>query len=698
MAIFDVDARRVVVRVVYDGPGMAGKTTNLQQLCRFFTTFRRSELYSPDASSGRTTYLDWLQIDSGLVGGYPLRSHFITVPGQAVLARRRFQLLEVADVVVFVAESTANGIREAAPMLDLLRMFLDQRKLDIPVVVQANKQDVVGAIDTQTMARRFATGADVPIVAAQADSGVGVRETAVLAIRAAANRVQTILRERGIESLAGTAETGEQLRARIEALEAEQPMSAVEVVLSRGMVLRSTPSSGVGQLPLAAAPTASVDAPPPEEPVAPASAPIVALATEAIAAPRAFAPEPPPTATEQVTPPPLPPEPVEEAVTAPQPQPTVARAITAPPPPEPAAPVARAITAPPPPEPAAPVARAITRPPPPEPAAPVARAITRPPPPDRAPRTSRPPGLAHADPPPVEALTPAPVPVAPLSAPPSRPPLVLPAVRPPMPTPDVASGFVWPSTTGRDVIRRVPVAEAVLRADLSGRHGVADGSGRSDALIYEAGIWCLKTSHRRRFADMDEARNALVQLARRKIHLGPMLVHSTALSLEKDAEGGLWLWTVTPWLTTLRGSMEHAAEHHDESRLGDALTMFAEVAVTSAGLAARHGILLDIHPSNFASFSDKIYYLDDDIGVGSQVPAFGHAVLRRADEYAEHPPALSTYVDALSSFLIQRITREEGDALELESAVRDALVHTDAGRSAKNEILNALRRLQPAPA
>jgi hypothetical protein len=269
--------------------------------------------------------------------------------------------------------------------------------------------------------------------------------------------------------------------------------------------------------------------------------------------------------------------------------------------------------------------------------------------------------------------------------------------RPPLPTADVASGFVWPSTTGRDVLRRVPIAAAAWRADLAGAHGVAEGSGRSDTLIYEAGIWCLKTSERRKYKDVDEARNALVQLARRKIQLGPMLPQGTALSLEKDDDGALWLWTVTPWLTTLRGAMTHAADHRDESRLGDALTVFAEMAVQCATYAARQGIVLDVHPSNFASLADRVYYLDDDITVGSRLPAFGHAVLRRVDEYADHPSALSSYLGALSAFVISRLTREDVLELELVPTVSDTLVHSSAAQEAKGTVLRALERVLASP-
>ena len=70
MAVYDSSIQKLVVRIVYDGPGTAGKTTNLQQLYGFFSDWRRGELHSTPNSEGRTQSLDWLQLDGGLVRGH----------------------------------------------------------------------------------------------------------------------------------------------------------------------------------------------------------------------------------------------------------------------------------------------------------------------------------------------------------------------------------------------------------------------------------------------------------------------------------------------------------------------------------------------------------------------------------------------------------------------------------------------------
>ena len=233
MALFDREQQKIIVRVVYDGVERAGKTTNLKQLCSFFTTRRRGELYTPEAVDDRTMYFDWLQLDGGLVGGYPLRCQLLTVPGQSTLSRRRWHLLRAADVVVFVCESTAEGADRARSMFGMIRDYARSRPGGpVPLVLQANKQDVPRATEPAELASALEAGGDVAVVGARAHEGVGVRETAVVAIRAAANQVQRILLERGLGALDGVAEGAERLYAAMLAAEppppAPEPASPIE--------------------------------------------------------------------------------------------------------------------------------------------------------------------------------------------------------------------------------------------------------------------------------------------------------------------------------------------------------------------------------------------------------------------------------------------------------------------------------------
>lgn len=201
MAFVDSETHRIVVRVVYDGPGMAGKTTNVRELYGAFRGRTRSELISPGQAGGRTVFMDWLQVDTGLVAGRNLSCHFITVPGQKILAQRRRLLLGLADTVVFVCSAERNAIEENIEMFASLRRLLEDRNAEVPVLVQLNKQDHPEAISATELRRHLELPTSLRLVTAQANQGVGVRETAVHAIRAAADRVQNLVLRSGIESL-----------------------------------------------------------------------------------------------------------------------------------------------------------------------------------------------------------------------------------------------------------------------------------------------------------------------------------------------------------------------------------------------------------------------------------------------------------------------------------------------------------------
>ena len=233
MAVFDRDNAKIVVRVVYDGPGNAGKTTNLGELCQFFTSRRRSELVSPEARDGRTMWFDWVQVDAGLVAGYGLRCQIVTVPGQVVLRRRRSALLRAADVVVLVCDSAPAGLELVRPAFGRIRQFIaEQAGDDVPIVVQANKQDLPGALSPEELGAALGADPSIPVVAARANAGVGVKETLVLAIRAAANRAQQLVLERGIDGLAGVPDDADAVLRELRRLD-DAAGDALDDLLSR---------------------------------------------------------------------------------------------------------------------------------------------------------------------------------------------------------------------------------------------------------------------------------------------------------------------------------------------------------------------------------------------------------------------------------------------------------------------------------
>lgn len=194
MALFDPERKRIVIRVVYDGPGHAGKTTNLQRLCKSFASWRRSELVSPNTLGERTQYFDWLEVDGGLMHGHPVRAQLLTVPGQTELRLRRQFVIERADVVVFVADSQVAGIAEARHFYAELCEQLARFEQPVPIVFQANKQDMPGALRPPELARRVCEGLRQPaqVSGSVATTDRGVKQTLTTALRLASE----LLRER----------------------------------------------------------------------------------------------------------------------------------------------------------------------------------------------------------------------------------------------------------------------------------------------------------------------------------------------------------------------------------------------------------------------------------------------------------------------------------------------------------------------
>jgi hypothetical protein len=124
MPSFDSARNCHIVRIVYDGPGIAGKTTNLQRICDVIPSSRRSEMYTPAELKGRTMFFDWLEIDGPAQGGQALKFQLITVPGQVQRAYRRKPLIEMADVVTFVCDSSPTAIPETMRTFSRLRALM----------------------------------------------------------------------------------------------------------------------------------------------------------------------------------------------------------------------------------------------------------------------------------------------------------------------------------------------------------------------------------------------------------------------------------------------------------------------------------------------------------------------------------------------------------------------------------------------
>ncbi|RMG46468.1 MAG: gliding-motility protein MglA, partial [Chloroflexi bacterium] len=183
MALINVAAREIHCKIVYYGPGMCGKTTNLQYIHSQVPKEVKGDLLSIATETERTLFFDFLPLDLGKVRGFQTRFHLYTVPGQVLYERTRVAVLNGADGVVFVADSHKNKMQENINSLRELAQNItrqNKRFADFPIVLQYNKRDLPpDVLAPVAMMDHFlgVTKMNWPRIEAIATKGVGVFET-----------------------------------------------------------------------------------------------------------------------------------------------------------------------------------------------------------------------------------------------------------------------------------------------------------------------------------------------------------------------------------------------------------------------------------------------------------------------------------------------------------------------------------------
>lgn len=180
MALINVAAREIHCKIVYYGPGLCGKTTNLKYIHSAVPGKAKGDLLSIATETERTLFFDFLPLDLGQVHGFQTRFHLYTVPGQVLYERTRVAVLNGADGVVFVADSQQNKLREdLASLQELARNIVDQGKKfqEFPLVLQYNKRDVPNALSMEILDHYLNSTIKVPRFEAVASRGVGVFDT-----------------------------------------------------------------------------------------------------------------------------------------------------------------------------------------------------------------------------------------------------------------------------------------------------------------------------------------------------------------------------------------------------------------------------------------------------------------------------------------------------------------------------------------
>jgi hypothetical protein len=178
MPYISYDKKEISFKIVYYGPGMSGKTTNLMYIHRSLAENLRGEMVSLDTEEERTLFFDFFPLDLGQISGYSVKFNLYTIPGQIYYEASRKLMLEGADGVVFVADSNPIRFDRNVTAYEMMLDNLESYHVDpqtFPIVLQYNKRDIPDAIQTGTLEK--AIRMEIPAIDAVATDGTGVMET-----------------------------------------------------------------------------------------------------------------------------------------------------------------------------------------------------------------------------------------------------------------------------------------------------------------------------------------------------------------------------------------------------------------------------------------------------------------------------------------------------------------------------------------
>ena len=295
--------REVSCKIVYYGPGLSGKTTNLEIVHQKAPAGHKGKMTSLATEGDRTLFFDFLPLDLGTIGGMKTKFQLYTVPGQVYYNATRKLVLRGADGVIFVADSDASKMDENIESLDNLEQNLKENGLDInemPVVLQWNKRDLPNAVTIEEIEQKL-NRYGAPSFEAVAVKGEGVFPT----LKALAGLV--------LESVNTKGATVSKDEEAAKAAAAPQP----------------TPATPPQPQPAAAVPASPPTPPQPQMPASPPTPP----QPQAPAAPPApaRAPSPMPSAPTATAPPPQPAPPPPQPASVPAAEPGPAAPPGAPP-------------------------------------------------------------------------------------------------------------------------------------------------------------------------------------------------------------------------------------------------------------------------------------------------------------------------------------------------------------------------------
>jgi signal recognition particle receptor subunit beta len=179
MAIFNYQKKEIGAKIVYYGPALCGKTTNVQYIHLKLNPRQRGELVSLATDSDRTLFFDFLPIELENIGGFKTRFHIYTVPGQVYYNSTRKAVLTGVDGIIFVADSQRSMTRENIESFQNLKenlQYYNRNLENIPLIIQYNKRDMPDVLSIEELNKQL-NPASLPFFESVAVNGTGVLPT-----------------------------------------------------------------------------------------------------------------------------------------------------------------------------------------------------------------------------------------------------------------------------------------------------------------------------------------------------------------------------------------------------------------------------------------------------------------------------------------------------------------------------------------